>query len=415
MKPNQWSTLTHFAGIDWASLSHNVAIVDKNGGVVEEFAFDHTAEGWQHLRERFAAYPGLAACVEKGLAFVVEQLLMTGALIFAIPGKSAITYRKRKAPSGTKSDSFDAWTLADALRTDGHDWQPVKQPDELTLKLRLLCRDQVALIEQRTCIINQLRAALKEYYPAALEAFEEWKAPSAWAFIERFPDPDSLARAGRKAWNKFLHTQQLARPEYYEKRMQAFERSAHFVASSGVTDAKSLLAVSLVKMLRCIQAQLDDYDTQINATFNSHPKQAIFDSLPGAGAKLAPRLLAEICSCEDVLTSAEALQCHAGTAPVSYQSGKMHKVRVRHSCNKHLRAAVHLWTFQTQKQCAWASVYYKAQRERGKSHACALRSLGHRWLKIVWKMCQTGKAYDSNLHATNQLKHGSWIFKMAVP
>lgn len=412
MNREPWSGITCFAGLDWARDKHQAVIIDATGRIVEEFCIQHSAAGWKQLREQFAAYTQLAVCVEKGHALVVEQLLLTGAQVFTLSGQSAAAFRTRKAPGGAKSDHLDAWSLADALRTDGHGWQAVQPADEPTQELRLFCRDHVALIGQRTALLNQLQAALCEYYPAAIEAFDDWRMVSAWAFIERFPTPEALARAGRRNWEKFLHLHRLARPENYEQRIAAFTAATTLKARDGATAAKSLLALSLIKLLRCIDKQIATYAERIKQAYIRHPLHKVFSSLPGAGPKLGPRLLAEICSCRDSCSDAQALQCHAGTAPVSYQSGQMHRVRVRRSCNKHLRTAVHLWAFQSQRRCTWASVYYQALRERGKNHACALRVLGNRWLKIVWKMCRTSKPYDGELHSRNQIKHGSWMLKL---
>jgi hypothetical protein len=102
-------------------------------------------------------------------------------------------------PCGNKTDHVGAWSLADALRVDGHGWKALAKEDPLVAELRLLCRDEVALIEERTALINQLQsAALREYYPAALEAFEDWTLPSAWAFVEAFPTPQALVSAGKR-------------------------------------------------------------------------------------------------------------------------------------------------------------------------------------------------------------------------
>lgn len=412
MKPMQWSDISYFAGLDWANEKHQVVVIDADGRIVEEICCQHSAAGWQQLRERFAAYPQIAVCVESGLALVLEQLLLMHVCVYSLTGRSAAAFRTRKAPSGIKSDHLDAWSLADALRTDGHGWHPIEPADEPTKELRLMCRDQVALIEQRTALLNQLQAALREYYPTAIAAFADWRMVSAWAFIERFPTSEALAKAGQRNWEKFLHLHRLARPDQYQQRLAIFAAATTLKANEGAAAAKSLLALSIIKLLRCIDAQIAVYGERIEHAFTSHPLHKVFASLPGAGPKLGPRLLAEICTCRNAYPDARALQCHAGTAPVSYQSGKMHKVRVRHACNKHLRAAVHLWAFQSQKRCTWASVYYRALRERGKNHACALRVLGNRWLKIVWKMCQTCKPYDGELHSRNQLKHGSWLLKL---
>ena len=108
-----------------------------------------------------------------------------------------------------------------------------------------------------------------------------------------------------------------------------------------------------------------------------------------------------------------ALQRLAGTAPVSNQSGQIHKVYLRRHCNKVLRHAVHMWANLSRKSCPWAAVYYEQLRTRSKSHACALRCLRQGWPKILWKMWQTGTRYDAEeLHARNQLKHGSWVLKI---
>ncbi len=135
-------------------------------------------------------------------------------------------------------------------------------------------------------------------------------------------------------------------------------------------------------------------------------------SLPRLGEKLAPRMLSERGDDRDRFQDHEALQCYAGTAPISFQSGQMHKVKIRRGCNKHLRTAVHLWANLSRQKCPWAEVYYRQKREEGKSHACALRCLGQRWLKILWKMWQTKKPYDEQMHMRNQIRHGSWVIAM---
>lgn len=410
---NKFEEFTHFAGVDWAKDSHGVAVIDATGKIVEEITVEHTAEGWLKFRQRLAHYPNMAVAVESGQGLVIEQLLLSVATVYVVPAKNAAAYRTRKASSGTKTDRLDAWCLACALRSDGHGWRAVETPDELTQKLRLLCRDQVALIEQRVAFINQLQAALREYYPAALEAFDDWSAVYAWAFIERFPDPGALGKAGKRQWEKFLHVHRLARPETYQKRMGIFARAGELAAGPAVTAAKAMLAKSLCEMLRVLQRQINAYDAQIKALFDQHPDRDIFDSLPGAGPRLAPRLLSEVGPDRHLFSSANALQCYAGTAPVSYQSGQINKVQVRHACNKHLRAAVHLWAGQAAQRCPWSSVYYRAQRERGKSHACALRNLGQRWLKILWKIWQTRRLYDAAFHTKNQLEHGSWVLQVS--
>ena len=407
-----WNQITHFAGFDWAKDHHDVVILDATGRIVKEFRFDHTASGWEQFRQHLAEFPNIAFAVETRQGAIIERLLEADCCVFAVHPQSAKAYRQRKVPSGNKTDRVDAWSLGDALRLDGANWKALSPQDALTKELRLLCHDEVALIRDRTALITQLRQTLYEYYPAALEAFEDWTLSAAWAFVVAFPTPEMLVKAGKRKWEKFLHVHKLARTATYERRLEIFARATEFAGPAPVVSAKSRLAVARARELQLLQTQLDAYREEIHRLFLQHPDAKIFDSLPGAGEKIAPRLLAEIGEDRAMFPDAQSLQCLAGTAPVSFQSGQVHRVRLRHQCNKFLRHTMHLWANLSRDCCPWATTYYKALRAKGKSHACALRSLGQRWLKIVWKMWQTRTPYDADLHARNQLKHGSWVLTL---
>lgn len=407
--PKIWQEQAHFAGLDWARSHHDVVVLDRHGAVQEKLHFEHTAEGWQQMRALVARYPQLPLALETSQGTVVEQLLACGARVYPVNPKAAQRYRERHAPSGVKDDERDAWSLGDALRVDGAAWRELAAQDPIVAELRLLCRDEIALIEQRTAFINQLRQCLHEYYPAALEAFDDWTCPGAWAFVLAFPSAPALTAAGRRKWEKFLHTHKLWRTATAEARLAIFGRAEALSGSAPTTAAKSLLAVSLARLLQTIERQLDAYRERIAATFARHPDHDLFGSLPGAGEKLAPRLLAEIGANRAEFASAESLQCYGGTAPLTIKSGKSCYQQVRHACNDTLRATVHLWADHSRAKCAWAQAYYEKHRADGQSHACALRCLGQRWLKIVWKMAQTRTSYDEALHTRNQTKHGSWV------
>lgn len=409
MKTIPWDERKHFAALDWASDHHDVVVVDQRGAVVCELRIEHTAEGWAQLRERLRSYEPLAVAVETNQGMAVEQLLTAGYTVYPVNPKSAVRYRERKAPTGVKDDRRDAWSLADALRVDGHGWKALSPEDPLVAELRMLTRDEVALIQQRTGLINQLQSALAEYYPTALAAFSDWTCPATWAFVETFPTPEALVKAGPKKWEKFLRPHQLWREATCEKRLGLFAHALDLRGSPAAVAAKSFLAVAVAKVLRALDEQLRAYRQRIEERFQQHPDHDLFGSLPGAGPKLAPRLLAEVGGQRERFESAEGLQAFAGTAPVTYQSGQIERHLVRRACAPFLRCAVHQWADQSRKRCAWAQAYYQAHRDKGQSHACALRCLGQRWLKILWKMWQDRAPYDEALHMRNQQKHGSWV------
>jgi len=168
----------------------------------------------------------------------------------------------------------------------------------------------------------------------------------------------------------------------------------------------------LCKLLRTLQQQLDEYRKSIESLFQTHPDHDLFGSLPGAKKVLAPRLLSAIGADPQRYGSHDVLQCLAGTAPVRFQSGQLNKITVRWACDKFLRHTVHLWADCFRKVSAWGQTYYDKKRKQGMSHACALRCLGQRLLKILFKMLTDKKPYDAELHARNQQRHGSWVLQL---
>ena len=408
-----FARLTHFGGFDWAGAEHQFVVVDPQGKIVLRLRFADDAEGWARFRHEIAPFPRLGVAIETSCGPAVERLLDLGLAVYPMNPKAAERYRDRKAPAGAKDDALDAWSFADALRTDGHGWRPLLAQDPLTTELRLLCRDEIRLIEQRTALVNQLRAALHEYYPAALDAFDDWACQAPWRFVIAFPDPPALVKAGKRKWEKFLHAHKIYRPETAPKRLEGFADATKFAnPNAAVTRAKSLLAVALARQLCLLQSQLDEYRDRIVDLFHDHPDHDCFGSLPGAGPKIAPRLLSELGGNREVFRTAEALQNYAGTSPVTRQSGRSRLVAMRRACNKALRATVHLWADLSRHSCAWAQAYYLKKKADGMAHAAALRCLGQRWVKILWKMWQTRTVYDEALHLKNQTTHGSWVIRL---
>jgi len=271
----------------------------------------------------------------------------------------------------------------------------------------------VMLIGQRTALILQLKSALHEYYPAALDAFDDWTSSSAWQFVIAFPDPHRLVSAGKRKHEKFLHLHKLYRPQTAHKRLEIFANAKKSASPNpAVIKAKSLLATSLARQLSLLESQLNEYRQRIVQLFGEHPDGGCFGSLPGAGEKIAPRLLSEFGSNREVFQTAESIQRYAGTAPVTRQSGKSRLVFFRRACNKNLRATVHLWADLSRQACVWADAYYQKKRADGMNHAAALRCLGQRWLKILWTMWRTNTPYSESLHLKNQTRHGSWVVKL---
>jgi transposase len=411
MKTN-WTEQPYFAALDWAKEHHDVIVVDRVGTIVADFQFNHSAEGWSQFDQQMQRFGKCPLTIETSCGMAVDQLLQRQYPLYPINPKAAKRYRERKAPSGTKTDRHDAWSSADALRTDGHAWRPLQPQDEAPATLRLLCRDEIALIEQRTALVNQLQEALAQYYPLALQSFDDWTQPFAWVFVRLFPTPAALHKAGQRRWQNFLHAHKLWRPQTAEQRLALWKEAQQLNASTPVVTAKSLLALSLVRVLETLQRQIEEYRQRITAAFQTHPDHDIFGSLPGAKETLGPRLLAELGSVREVFPDADSLMCMAGVSPVSFQSGQIRKTHIRWACDRFLRHTVHLWSNASRRTCSWAQAYYQTKRAQGHSHASALRCLGKRWLKVLWRLWYNRLAYDDSIHLKSLQQHGSFVAKL---
>jgi transposase len=404
------SCFAHFGGFDFARRQHHLVIVDRQGDVRLNCPVPETAEGWADLRQAIEPLRPLAVAIETSNGPAVERMLEMDITVYPMNPKAAQRYRDRKAPSGVKSDELDAWSFADGLRTDGHGWRPLLPEDELTRELRIVCRDEIGLIGQRTALVNALRTALVEYYPAALEAFDDWTTEASWQFVVQFPTPQDLVRRGQRKWENFLHAHKLYRPQTAPGRLEIFGRAADFAnPCAAVTRARSLLAVALAKQLLTLEALLEEYRRRIVELFGRHPHHDLFDSLPLPDGKTKPRLLAEIGTDPGRFADADGLRAFSGTAPVIRQSGQSRVVSLRRSCSKWLRDAMHWMADLSRGKCLWADTYYRKKKQQGHSHQAALRCLANRWQNIIWKMLQTRQKYDPELHLRNMVRHGSWV------
>jgi Transposase IS116/IS110/IS902 family len=222
-------------------------------------------------------------------------------------------------------------------------------------------------------------------------------------FVQRFPTPELLAQAGKRKWQNFLHSRRLWGKDEGARRLEIFARATQFAGTAPTVRAKSLLAQSLVELLFPIEKQLQLYRQRIAELFGRHPDHDLFGSLPGAGPKLAPRLLAEMGEDrERFADDPQNLQCLAGSAPVTRRSGKYRSCHKRWACDKHLRYALHLFSEKSLKRCVWAQIYYQHHRQKNQSHANALRGLGNRWLKIIYqRWLQRTPTMPSSITATN--------------
>ncbi len=394
--------------VDWGNSSHAACVVDGNGKELCCFQVDHTDKG---LEEIVAAFkkdgPVLGVAVETNHGLLVHKLLEAGMTVYAINPKLSDQWRKGVSVSEAKSDRSDALVLAQGLRLMHDDLRPLELDDPLTRELAMLCRAESSFIHARTSLVLHLQATLKEYYPQALEWFNDWTRPAAWDFVRQFPTPAELQQATRKKLIGFLQTHHLGLRPKWKQKVDGHDRPTAWPSDEPTTLVRSMEAVGLANQLKAVNETLKKHRTRIEQLFSQHPDAHIFDSLPGAGPKLAPRLLAYFGSRRDRYESAQALQQLSGCAPVTRQSGRYRQVRIRRACQAHFRDAMHMFAMTSMRDSPWARAFYDRAKQAGDHHALALRKLAAKWIKIIFRMWQHNSTYDERKYVDSMSRHGS--------
>lgn len=393
--------MRYYLGVDWADQEHAVWGEDETGAKVWARTIPQTVAGWAEwgrwLHEQRAAGIELWAGIEKPAGRVVDFLLEHGVVVYPINPRALAAARVRFRTSGAKSDPFDARVAAGFLRTDHAHLQPLQPGSEAAQELKLLTRDYQRLVRQRTRVLNQLTAALKEYYPRALELFEDLTTGVARAFLQRFPTPEALTSLTAAQWRRW--TQERGLGVARTATLWALVQQPQLPIPPGVVRSKARLVSALVQQLTVTHAAVEDYREEIDRFFGTLPAADWMRTLPvGAHGMTLPTVWAELGDAPGRWQSGPHLQAYAGTVPVTIRSGRSAAVAFRFACNTVLRTAVHQLAWLSLTQCDWARAYYQACRARGQRHHHALRALAAKWLKILFVMWQRQIPYDEQYH-----------------
>jgi len=399
-----------FAGVDWGDKKHSVCVVDEKGETAAAFDVRHAPDDLDMMVGRLKTFEPLAGiCVETSSGLLINALVSAGIPVFPVNPKVAKAWRDGWSAGGSKTDPTDAWMLAHGLREHHVKMRALPRDSALARELAILCADEKSLIQQRTALVNSLISALKTYYPQALDWFSDWTRPAAHDFIIIFPTPASLGAASKKRLAGFLKTHNIGLSPKWLDRIAQTRRGAGpaWPRDTAVCAAKSLLAVSLAKELRALDAALAEYRKRIAELFDSHPDADIFSSLPGAGDKLAPRLLSAFGDDRAKFQSARSVQQLSGVVPVRFESGKLRFDKFRYACNKDFRDALTSFAFHSIPRCPWAKAFYNNAIAKGQSHFLALRNLAAKWLTIIFRMWIDRVPYDEGVFIHSLMQHGS--------
>ncbi|HWS91059.1 MAG TPA: IS110 family transposase [Mycobacterium sp.] len=390
-----------FVGDDWAEEHHDVYLMDEAGRRLSSRRLAEGLAGIRGLHELIAQYAQepdqVVVGIETDRGLWVGALAAAGYRVYAINPLAAARYRDRHHVSGAKSDASDAKLLADLVRTDRHNHRPIAGDSADAEAIKVLARAHQSLIWTRTRHTNALRSALREYYPAALVAFEDLTHGDALGVLDRAPTPAqgahlaptaiqaALKRGGRqrniaaraREIRAALHTEQLAAPAPVAAAFAATTRAA-------------------VGIITELNRQIGELEATLAQHFETHPDADIYRSLPGLGVVLGARVLGEFGDDPNRYTDAKCRKNYAGTSPLTVASGKKRAVSARHVRNRRLYDAIDQWAFCALTNSPGARAFYDQHRDAKQTHHQALRALGNRLVGILHGCLRRQQPYNEH-------------------
>ena len=399
-----------FVGDDWAEGHHDIEIVDDEGKVLVRRRLPEGLEGVTRLHALVAEQlpddwidrdPEQAAAlvkvgIETDRGSWVGSLVAAGYEVFAINPLSVARYRERHSTSGAKSDAADAHLLAEIVRLDRAHHRPVAEHTDLGEAIKLTARTHQSLIWDRSRHVARLRSTLREYFPAALLAFEDLDAPDALELLARAPDPDQAARLSAAAIAASLNHAHRRRVEDRTKRLRSILHAPELQQPPVLQNAYAAVVTSEVAIITALNAQIDRLGAVVGEHFGRHRDAEIYASLPGLGVILAARILGEFGDAPGQYADAKARKNYAGTSPVTRASGTKKIVLARYARNRRLGDALQQWAFCSMRGSPGAKAYYQQLRARKIGHQAALRQLANRLVGILHGCLKTHTTYDEH-------------------
>ena len=408
-----------FVGLDWADQKHVLTLQEANSDQHQRVTLDQTPEAllsWiQLLRDRFAGRPVAIAVEQKRGALIYALMHVDFLRLYPVNPQTLSQFRKAFYPSGAKDDPIDADLLLEILLTHRQHLRLWIPDDVLTRSIQLLTEDRRHLVDERTALTNQLTAALKMYFPQALDWFGDLHTARACAFLQRWPSLEHLKAATSSSIRKFYKAQGYRGDDKREQLITNIQKAQPLTQDGAVLLAGSMKVHALVTQIPLLTESIERYDQQIASLFDQHDDSTLFGSFPGAGASLAPRLLAAFGSDRGRFLFAAEMQQLAGIAPVTEKSGTGIWIHWRLACSKFLRQTFHEFAAQSIPRSDWARAYYEQQKHRGKSHHAALRALAFKWIRIIFRCWKDRKPYDEAVYSKSlQLRQSPLAGQLAA-
>ncbi|MBQ0897970.1 IS110 family transposase, partial [Micromonospora sp. U56] len=392
-----------FVGDDWAEDHHDVEVQDQHGRVMRTARLPEGVDGMARFHDLVAGFlpddatpAQVLVCIETDRGPWVRALVAAGYQVFGVNPKQAARHRELVSLSGAKSDKGDAHALADMVRTRRHQLRQVAADSDLAEAVKVVARTHQTLIWERTRHMLRLRAALREYFPAALHAYQPLTLTGAdtLELLAKAPTPDQAARLTLAQISAALKRARRRGIADKAATIQQALRTAHLRQPDIVTAAYAATINATVAILQTLNAQIRAMEGQVEAHFGQHPDAEVYLSQPGIGVILGARVLAEFGDAPGRYADAKARKNYAGTAPITRQSGKSKTVHARIVHNDRLVDALHTQAGAAILHDPAVRAYYDELRAREIGHNAALRQIGNRLVGILHGCLKTATRYD---------------------
>jgi transposase len=390
-----------FAGDDWAEDHHDVEVMDEAGKVLAKRRLPEGVAGMAQLHGLIGRFlpedaqdAEVVIGIETGRGPWAAALIAAGYTVYPVNPRQASRYRERHGVSGAKSDGADAHMLADMVRTDSHQLRPAAGDSPEAGGIKVVARTHKTLIWERTRAVQRLRHQLREYFPAALEAFGDLDAPDTLELLGKAPDPARAARLTRAQVSAALKRARRRNIKEKTDAILAALRGEQLSQPPALTAAYAATARAFISVIATLNEQVKGLQGQVEEHFGRHPDAEIYRSQPGMGAITGARVLGEFGDDPHRYRDGKARRNYAATSPITRASGKKQVIAARFVHNDRLVDALNAQAFAALNTSPGARAFYDQQRTKGIEHNDALRRLANRLVGILHGCLKTRTLYD---------------------
>lgn len=385
--------------IDWADKGHDVCVLDPDTQQRTHHEVEQSPNAlhvWlQEIQQRTSGHPIAIALEQKTGALINFLLEFDWIDCYPVSPVTLSRYRKALHVSGAKDDPTDADLLLDLLSLHRNKLRRLTPDTTLTRSLQRLTRQRREAVDHRTRFNNQLKDLLKQYFPLFLKVCgEDLFAPLACHLLLKYRCFDDLKQADPEELRQFYVSHGSWKPSVIARRLERIRKAKPLTTDEAIIRSAMMEAKMLATLLLDVAESIKECDHLIADLFPQHEDASIFDSFPGAGPVLAPRLLAAFGTNRTRFETPTEVQNTVGISPVKKESGNTKIVKWRAVCSKFLRQSFHEYANESIRKSIWARAYYQQQRNRGNGHHAAIRALAFKWIRIMFRCWQTRQPYD---------------------